>query len=226
MKVQGGMTDPGGGGVGEGLKCELIIKNRANDTYISGTCSIHALLVALSVPIIKLMGDGGLGKSNLLQLLHSAYNLQTGGGGTFEVSEFSLTWMTLFGEKFNKMLAPILTRWYLVGKGCQHMSKHWDNWGVIAHKICDFYGADTAPNKCGSALIAQMSEPFLKAQLEFVNEFHAQWWNGHYVWLTEQDTLTLLPGFRAHHMSAFSFVLVGSLEELSTSWGQTFIVYV
>ena len=225
LKVQGGMTDAGGGGVGEGLKRELITKNRANDTYISGTCAIHALSVALSVPIIKLMGDGGLGKSNLLQLLHSAYNLQTGGGGTFEVSEFSLTWMTLFGEKFNKMLAPILTRWYLVGKGCQHMSKHWDKWRVIAHKICDYYGADTAPNKCASALIAQMSEPFLKAQLEFVNEFHAQWWNGHYVWLTEQDTLTLLPGFRAHHMSAFSYILVDSLKIQSSFWSQTFTSY-
>ena len=64
-----------------------------------------------------------------------------------------------------------------------------------------------------------MSEPFLKEQLEFFNDFHAQWWNGHYVWLTEQDTLTLLPVFRAHHMATFSFVLVESLKTQSTSWG-------
>ena len=70
------------------------------------------------------MGEGGLEQRNVMQLLHSAYNLQTGGGGLLEFEEYQLLWSELFEEKVKKMSAPILTRWYTVGEGSSYVKKN------------------------------------------------------------------------------------------------------
>ena len=76
-KVSGQCTDAGGGGVGENLKNELVKVDRVlnPDTYLAPTCSLHGHQLNLSNPTKKLIGDGGLGTQNVLQLLHSLYNL-------------------------------------------------------------------------------------------------------------------------------------------------------
>ena len=96
------------GGVGENLKNELVKVDRVlnPDTYLAPTCSLHCHQLTLSNSTKKLIGDGGLGTHNVLQLLHSLYNLQSGGGGSFELGEFRKMWFELFGEKFKKSQSP------------------------------------------------------------------------------------------------------------------------
>ena len=111
-KLSGQCTDAGGGGVGESLFKELQKVERVLDgsTYLAPTCSLHAHQLNLANPIKKLIGEGALGKQNAMQLMHSLFNLQIGGGGTFEVSEFKKMWTALFNEPYKKIIEPVLTR--------------------------------------------------------------------------------------------------------------------
>ena len=75
----GSGTDSGGGGVRESLKVELLKMDRIignGNTYLIATCSIHCIQLCLSHSIRQCYGDGGLGRQTLLQILHTAYNLQ------------------------------------------------------------------------------------------------------------------------------------------------------
>ena len=69
------------------------------------------------------MGDGGLNKRNCLQLLHSAYNLQFGGGGGMEYEEFTDLFFGMFNKKWDKLTCSILTRQYTVGLGATGVLK-------------------------------------------------------------------------------------------------------
>ena len=85
--------------------------------YILPTCSLHGFQLILNNTIQTLLGDGGLSTMNALQLLHSAANLQEGGGGAFEMSQFKKLWRELFTEDVKKITEPILSRWWTVGQG-------------------------------------------------------------------------------------------------------------
>ena len=103
--LSGQCTDAGGGGVGQSLFAELKIVNRVNldDTYLAPTCSLHALQLTLANPIIKCIGGTGLGMQTAPQLLHSLYNLCTGGGGVrlrlVSSSRFGLNFMMKSSKK-------------------------------------------------------------------------------------------------------------------------------
>ena len=112
-KLGAQMTDAGGGGVGSDLARALDTKNRITDItrYLQPTCALHGWQLALSNPIQRLIGEGSLNAMNAMQLLHSAYNLQEGGGGVFQVSSFKKLWQKLYNEKHKKIREPILSRW-------------------------------------------------------------------------------------------------------------------
>lgn len=133
-----------------------------------------------------------------MQLVHSAWNLQTGGGGSIELNTFRKLWQENFNseedEKFKKMNCPVLTRWYLVGLATEHLLQNWDKWLVLAKQIRNAYTSIAAPNKCASALISLMLEPLLRAHAGFVHGFHRGWWNTQYVFFTKKDELTKAPG--------------------------------
>ena len=69
--------DAGGGGTGASLMGGLRVKNRIHDIdeCLSSTCGNHGLNLTLSVPTTKCFGTGGLEKQNILQFLHSVWNL-------------------------------------------------------------------------------------------------------------------------------------------------------
>ena len=89
--LSGQCTDAGGGGVGQSLFTELKQVNRILDpnNYLLPTCSLCALQLVLSNPIIKCIGTTGLGIQTAPQLLHSLYNLCTGGGGRLKSVSFN-----------------------------------------------------------------------------------------------------------------------------------------
>ena len=164
------------------------------------TWGIHAHNLTLKNYASQLFGEEGLNKRNALQLIHSAYNLQYGGGGGMELQEFEQLHLELFNKKWKVMTCPVMTRWYTVGLGAEQVLKEWNNLAIMAKKIRNTYTTESAANKCSSALTSLLAEPALRAHIEFLSAYHETWWNGHFKWLQSTDDLTKLPGFWSHHM--------------------------
>ena len=72
-------TDAGGGGVGASLMRALDGKNLVLNSlydYIMGFCSLHDLQSVIRVSIEKTFGTGGLEYQNVIQLVHSCWDMQ------------------------------------------------------------------------------------------------------------------------------------------------------
>jgi hypothetical protein len=76
IKLQGQTTDSGGGGVLDGLHRSLEERQLVHPFYLVASCGLHNLQLSVANPIKSTMGEGGLDKKNLMQLLHSVYDLQ------------------------------------------------------------------------------------------------------------------------------------------------------
>ena len=150
---------------------------------MDATCALHAHNLTLKNPVTQLLGEGELTERNALQLLHSAYNLQSGGGGGMEMQEFVGVYMALFNEKWRNITCPVMTRWYTVGLAADKVWKEWDRMIVLAKKIRQSYSAESAPNKCASTLTSLLAEPALKTHVAFIKGYHEEWWNRHFLWL-------------------------------------------
>ncbi len=76
--LRGQTTDSGGGGVLETLARELNALSlcTSSDEYFVASCGIHCLQLQLANPVKQLIGLGGLGKRNAIQMLHTIYDLQ------------------------------------------------------------------------------------------------------------------------------------------------------
>ena len=78
FRLYGKSTDSGNGGVLDGLERELrkLDLCAPPEKYLVAACSIHTLQLALSNPTKQLLGKGGVGKKNLIQMLHSSRDMQ------------------------------------------------------------------------------------------------------------------------------------------------------
>jgi hypothetical protein len=75
--LSGQTTDSGGGGVLESLKKELALFERVSPSfYLILPCTLHGLQRSFHNAMILVLGEGGLGMRNLLQLVHSCFDLQ------------------------------------------------------------------------------------------------------------------------------------------------------
>lgn len=75
--LQGSTTDSGGGGTLDSFAKCLISRGLCHQPlFLVVGCSIHSLQRQLAVPVEHFMGTGGIGKRDLLQTLHSFYDVQ------------------------------------------------------------------------------------------------------------------------------------------------------
>jgi len=77
--LHGQGTDSGGGGVLDGLADALQARNNLCvpiEDYLVANCCIHALQLQLRNAVVAVFGEGGLEKINVMQMLHSVYDLQ------------------------------------------------------------------------------------------------------------------------------------------------------
>jgi hypothetical protein len=86
LPLKGQTTDSGGGGVLELLGNQLKKRDMCSQPYLVALCTLHAIQIALANPVKKAMGEGSLGARTMMQMLHSAYDLQE----SVEYSEFRL----------------------------------------------------------------------------------------------------------------------------------------
>jgi hypothetical protein len=76
IRLQGQTTDSGGGGVLDGLHRALEQRQLCRPGYLVASCSLHNLQLSVANPIKQTMGEGALEKKNVMQLIHSVYDLQ------------------------------------------------------------------------------------------------------------------------------------------------------
>jgi hypothetical protein len=86
LPFKGQTTDSGGGGVLESLGNQLKKRDLCSPSYLVASCTLHAIQIALANPVKKAMGEGSLEARTMMQMLHSAYDLQE----SMEYSEFRL----------------------------------------------------------------------------------------------------------------------------------------
>jgi hypothetical protein len=72
--------------VSESLMSEQNKRNLCTPTYLVASCALHAIQIALANPVKKTLGEGKLGGRTMMQMLHSAYDLQE----CMEFGEFKL----------------------------------------------------------------------------------------------------------------------------------------
>jgi hypothetical protein len=60
----------------DGLHGALEERELCRPGYLVTSCSLHNLQLAVANPIKQTMGEGGLEKKNVMQLLHTVYDLQ------------------------------------------------------------------------------------------------------------------------------------------------------
>jgi hypothetical protein len=76
VRLDGQCTDSGGGGVLDSLHLALETRQLTRPGYLVASCGLHNLQLSFANPIKKTIGEGGLEKKNLMQLLHSISDLQ------------------------------------------------------------------------------------------------------------------------------------------------------
>ena len=108
IKLTGQHGDAGGGGTGASLMEALQIRDRIDRVheYLPSTCGNHGMNLTLSSPTIQCFGTGGLDKRNVLQFLHSVWNLTQ----QYEWDEFCMLWEACTRTKLTvRMPQPVLT---------------------------------------------------------------------------------------------------------------------
>jgi hypothetical protein len=86
LLLKGQTTDSGGGGVLESLGNKLQKRDLCKPTYLVASCTLHAIQIALANLVKQSLGEGALGARTIMQMLHSAYDLQE----SMEYSKFQL----------------------------------------------------------------------------------------------------------------------------------------
>jgi hypothetical protein len=68
----------------ESLENQLKKRDLCSPRYLVASCILHAIQIALANPVTKAMVEDSLGARTMMQMLHSAYDLQE----SMEYSEF------------------------------------------------------------------------------------------------------------------------------------------
>jgi hypothetical protein len=174
----------------------LKTKERTKVYYLIATCSLHGWQRVLGNSIEACSGGGGMFKRDVLQMLHTVYQIQ----GEYEIDEFKAMWGLVSGNDYKTMPKPNIGRWGSVGDAADNLLERWEDWQAMAVSITNASTTDLNANTLASWTDSYLNDPSLKAQLIFIVNFHRLVWNDHFVWLLEEDNRTKTAGFRSVDM--------------------------
>jgi hypothetical protein len=225
-ELRGQSTDSGGGGTLHSLKEGLELRGYVSMyLYFVLPCTIHAWQRALQNGMESVFGLGGLGTRNLLQLVHSCYDLQQ----CFPGDELRAMWTLAVGKEEgaegdteigddgdtpNRMSAAVLTRWWYVNTAVVHLLEHWDKWQEIAQKSLNSSKSSTKVGKIASSILSLMDEPKLRADAEFVKAVSLSLFNHHLLWLQGYDEIAKDTGYRCRSMGERYYLMMEDLDKL------------
>jgi hypothetical protein len=230
-ELGGQSTDSGGGGTLHSLKEGLQSHEYVSlYLYFVLPCTIHAWQRALQNGMESVFGVGGLGTRNLLQLVHSCYDLQQ----CFPGDELDAMW-TLILEKAvggtegeasdhdqenpNRMSAAVLTRWWYVNTAVVHLLENWESWREMAQKCLNASTSSTKLGKIASSILSLMAEPKIRADAEFVKAVSLSFFNRHLLWLQGYDEIAKDTGYRCRNMVERYFLMMEDLDKLGGDGG-------
>ena len=139
------------------------------------TCALHGLNLCPSSPITLIMGDGGLLKSNVLQCLHTAYNLSQ----QYDADKWASIWTLVTGISNVNVKCPVMTRWECVGECVEHVTKYREQWKLVAQNIVTTEKSNNK-NTIASYLTSYLNEPISMAHIYFMRGYYRSWWNPHF----------------------------------------------
>ena len=227
VKIARQMTDSGGGGTLESVVQELRLLGVANVlVYIIGSCTLHLLQLALSTYMKKVYGDGGRGILNVMQLLHSCYNLCN----NHETGEIRLIWLDVCDElniqeaKYKTVQAPILTWWSTVFAATVFVKEHWNIFVRIACMTCN--KAKTKKDtlyQITDAIEDLTTIPEIYNDLLLLVALHKNWFNCHFEWLQGSDDGIngSQPGFLMRHIGVRFFIMHDELQDILQTYNTT-----
>jgi hypothetical protein len=145
-KLVGQGSDAGGGGVGRRLFECLKKKGRTEEHYLIATCLLHGWQCVLGNAIEACSGSGGLLKRDVLQMIHTVYQIQ----GEYEIEEFKGMWRLVSGKEFQTMPKPNIGRWGSVGDAGDNLLERWEDWQAMAVSIINNCNTDINANTFAS----------------------------------------------------------------------------
>ena len=110
-------------------------------------------------------GEGKLKARNIMQLLHSLYDLV----GRYEKGEAGLMWEEVNGEAPTKKNSKdVFTRWWWVNKAAEHLLENWEGWKQLPQAALNSTKVATAAGKIDSNILSLMKEKKIKFDLIFI----------------------------------------------------------
>ena len=224
QQLSGQTTDSGGGGTLNSLRDEMVALNITKEDYLVANCTLHSQQILLKGPTEDVFGDGGLGKRNVMQLLHSAYDLQQ----CFEFQEFKILWKQIEAEigaenseKVLKMQEPIATRWWCIGIAASYMKEFWNLFLAICQGIINDSNTDKRVNKIASGLESLMNEEELKSDLLFLAAYHHFFMTPHFKFLQAAGDRSKKPGYQSNNILVRYFLMHEDIEAMKDEgWKQ------
>ena len=187
--------------------------------YLIGFCCLHTLQLTLSNAISNVIGLGKLEGRNAMQLIHSIYDLQK----TMEIGLWRKEYSKAANEvgqgsvKFNKMAAPILTRWWTVGEAASDLLEHFPIFMKLCENVRNAHTSDSAKNRIASSILSLSRVPVILSDVNLISCFHDAFLNTHFSWMQKGDKLVgNTPGFLGRHMFSRFYLMQLQGEYLLT----------
>ena len=219
-QLSGQTTDSGGGGTLNSLRDEMVALKIVKPDYLVANCTLHSQQILLKGPTEDVFGDGGLGKRIVMQLLHSAYDLQQ----CFEFEEFKILWKQIDSENHEKVLKmqePVATRWWFIGIATSYLKEFWNLFLLICGGIINDSNADKRVNKIASGLESLMNEGELKSDLLFLAAYHHFFMTPHFEFLQIAGDRSKKPGYQTNNILVRYFLMHEDIEAIQDGgWKQ------
>lgn len=111
------------------------------------------------------------------------------------------------GTVLQKMLAPILTRWWTVGAGASFVFDYYLVFFHACQTIINMHDSTSTPNGIASDLFAMMLDPENFFDVVLIRCFNKAYVNQHFDWMQTCKDLTDCLGFQAHNVVVRHFIM-------------------
>ena len=222
------------GGTLESLARELrALRVTVEADYRVGSCALHNIQTCLRNTIQDVFGEGGKDingnfKVNAMQLLHGLYNLVN----YIKNDVLKRMWeeacvRTGKKKKYHVMSAPILTRWWYVGKQACEVEEDWSEWQIVMEfilKTCHLgnSGTTSAIKDIAKANHGIMKVTEITLDVTIIKCIHKVWVFPHFKFVQGGDPLTGdVAGYQARLMLLRFYLLWEDLDALlNDGWKQ------
>lgn len=118
------------------------------------------------------------------------------------------------GTILEKIQAPVLSRWWTVGKGAEFLLDYYLPILRACQILCNRYKSSSRPNIVASAMCSLMTNEQNFADLVLIKCFNSSFIQRHLEWMMTTVDLSEVPGFQAHNMAVRFFIMKDDLDNM------------